>query len=264
MKMRRLHVFAATLCAAAAATAVVLAVAGLFRGERASSVQPDLGEPDDSVPEALIVRSDPDAELLAALSKSASDDETLRVLQLWAQRGVPLSRLPSLRRLLFRDSDLAIRGEALGIALQLAALDGRGAETALLREAVSCPSEELRTVAVRACKGFSDPELADLLIENSDLRPLERYLVIDALATMDNDAARARVLSAAMDEKLARAERMRAIALLSKTRNEEAVSYLIDLAKSDDLELKRLAIEVLNSIQRDIGSPPSVDTPNNR
>lgn len=147
------------------------------------------------------------------------------------------------------DTTAETRHSAFSVSLALAAREGANQTNAVLDRAILNPHADVRLAGLRACKEHGSPALVPRLIEAADGRPAERFLVIDALAAIPDPAAHAKVLSTAQDEKLPRAERLRAVALLSRTRHEAGLAYLKDLSGSRDDAFRSLAIETLAMIQ---------------
>lgn len=190
-----------------------------------------------------------DEQLRKDLADASSDADKARVIEAVASTEIELGQVPYLRSCMTVEESEEVRNAAFRTALQLSRRSGERENREFLMDTVQNPHADVRRQALRECKGMRDPELVSLLVNAADNRASERFLVVDTLATMDDNNARSRVLAAAMDTKLPRAERLRAIALLSKTRTEDAKEYLIQVASSDDLELRRLAMETLHATQ---------------
>ncbi len=148
------------------------------------------------------------------------------------------------------DEDRAVRERAFAVAMELGRRLGVTEARSVVRGALGSPFPELRREALRTCAQQPDARLVDDLIAQARDPSREQWLAIQALAFLEDERAQLRVLEFAKDQSTKRNERIRAIVLLSKSSLPEAVTYLQELARSDDDELCRYAVEALAARSR--------------
>jgi HEAT repeat protein len=217
---------------------------------RVISPAPELpGNAAPKVPKPVDAPLDSDAKLSDALAQAKSEDEHLQVLEDYLRASNAKSGAPALRSTMVAGQTPSVRLKAFGVARDLAKRENREALTAVLRVGIGNPYPEVRRESIRACRDNPHYELvADLMAVVQQGGP-DRALAIQALAFTDDPEAQKLVLDTARSEELPRADRIQAIALLSRTGLDEAVSYLRELATSDDPELQRFAMESLATWQ---------------
>lgn len=119
----------------------------------------------------------------------------------------------------------------------------------VLSDALYNPHPDVRRECLRICATDPHVELLDELLRLADDGGQERFLAAQALAFLDDDKAHEKVLAVARSEDLPRAERIRAVALLSRSQLTEAVLYLQELAAGTDAELREYAMSALAAMQ---------------
>ena len=166
------------------------------------------------------------------------------------QSSDPASALAAAQSSMSFDEERAVRERAFAVALELGRRLGVMEARGVVRGALGSPFPELRREALRTCAQQPDAQLLDDLIAQARDPSREQWLAIQALAFLEDERAQLRVLEFAKDSSVKRHERIRAIVLLSKSSLPEAAAYLQQLARSDDEELSRSAVEALAARSR--------------
>ncbi len=210
----------------------------------------DLSEPGEV---DASVQRDPDnsgdRRLQRLLSGAHSEEEKVAVLQELALDPDARSSMPELRSMMVTERSRLVREKAFETCKLLAEREGREAVTSLLLDTVRNPYPELRREGLRACVQHPRYELMADLIEVADAGGQERFLAVQALAFIDDEVAQQKVLEMARSEEIPRAERLRAVVLLSQTNLAEGTYYLQDLAAGNDPELSKHAAAALEAMQ---------------
>ncbi len=141
-----------------------------------------------------------------------------------------------------------VRERAFQVAMTLAERTGPESRQSVLRRAINSPFSEISRGGLRACAHAPDEALLDDLLRAAEPGKIERWLAIQALAFLEDPKADEAVLAFARAPDTSRGHRLRAILLLSQTTIPEAMEYLQVLARGDDSELSRHAVEALAAV----------------
>ncbi len=154
-------------------------------------------------------------------------------------------KTPVLRKALVADADGDVQLEALAQSLKLAREAGPASIAEVIRNGLSAGNVKVTQQSLREARKHPCVELVPDLLQVADSSSPHRFLAIDALAFTDDDRARAKVIEVASREDGEKSERIRAIALLSKVKGEQALELLGRLAGSLDQEVRNVALEAL-------------------
>lgn len=179
------------------------------------------------------------------LDAADSEEAKIEVLNRFAQDPQARSNSSALRASILVEKSPRVRLKAFQTARDLALKEDRSALISILKHGVGNPYSEVRRESLRACRDNPHYELLNDLLEVAERGGQDRSIAIQALAFMDDPEAQRKVLETAQSMDVPKDHRIQAITLLSRTRLNEAVSYLQELATSDDSELKRYAMEAL-------------------
>jgi hypothetical protein len=154
-------------------------------------------------------------------------------------------KTPVLRKALVADTDEAVQLEALSQSVRLAAKYGSASIAEVIRTGLSVGNQKVVQQALREARKHPCVELVPDLLEVADSNTAHRFLAVDALAFTDDERARSKVIEVASRADGDKNERMRAIALLSKIKDDRAVQLLGQLTGDSDEEVRRVANEAL-------------------
>jgi hypothetical protein len=160
--------------------------------------------------------------------------------QPWADHKTPV-----LRKAMIADASEDVQLLALDKSVGLAAKSSAAALADVIRAGIGAGNPRVIQQSLREARKHPLPELVPDLIEVADSKAAHRFLAVDALAFTDDDRARAKVIEVASREDGEKSERIRAIALLSKVKDERALQLLGQLAGSLDEEIRKVALEAL-------------------
>ncbi len=159
------------------------------------------------------------------------------------------SNMSLLRKAMIADVSEDVQLEAMGKILELAGRESLGTRIEAVRSALKAPGERVRQQALREARKHPSPELVPDLIEIADGKAAHRFLALDALAFTEDPRAKAKVLEVASKTDGDKTERVRAVALLARTRDANARELLNQLSASGDEELRKVALEVLDALR---------------
>jgi hypothetical protein len=162
--------------------------------------------------------------------------------QPWADHKTPL-----LRKAMIADANEEVQLTALDKSMELAAKNGPAALAEVIRAGLGAGNPRVVQQSLREARKHPLPALVPDLLEVADSKAAHRFLAVDALAFTDDDRARAKVIEVASREDGEKSERIRAIALLSKVRDSQALQLLGQLAGSQDDEIRTVALEALSA-----------------
>ncbi len=143
-----------------------------------------------------------------------------------------------------------VRRTAFEVARHLAVREGDTQILNLLKSTIRSPHSEVRREALRTCTTHPQFDLIEDLLQLAAQATEESFLAVQALAFLDDDRAQTAVLDVARSEQVPRSQRMRAVALLTRTQLSAGVLYLQELAKGDDHELRDCALAALSAMQQ--------------
>lgn len=188
----------------------------------------------------------------ATPTASKAEDADVRVRRLHALRDDPGARsdMQELTVAMVADASAEVRLTAFEVARHLAAKEGGTQLLQLLKSTIRSPHSEVRREALRTCTTHPQFDLIDELLHLASQTTEERFLAVQALAYLDDDRAQMAVLDVARSESVPRSQRMRAVALLTRTQLTAGVLYLQELAKGDDSELRDCALAALSAMQQ--------------
>ena len=222
----------------------------------ASALIPAENAPVIAIEEAAPTKSDgctspqdeplsPEEALRVSSLGAKNESDRLAALDLYSASPDARSDSRMLSDLILTDESAAVRRKAFAVALDLARTEGGKEEIDVLKRGVANPHSDVRRDSVRACRDRPRYELLEELLQLASQEGPERPVAIEALAFMDDPQAQQTVLDTARSERVSRADRIQAIALLARTDLEEGVEYLNELANGEDEELRAFAIEAL-------------------
>ncbi|MCC6573851.1 MAG: hypothetical protein IT462_08670 [Planctomycetes bacterium] len=159
------------------------------------------------------------------------------------------SNMPLLRKALVADASEDVQLEALTKSVELAEKEGLGTLIEVIRGALSAPKDKVQQQALREARKHPSPLFVPDLIEIADGKAAHRFLAVDALAFTEDPRAKAKVLEVASKTDGDKTERVRAVALLAKTRDTNANELLHQLSGSSDDELRKVANEVIEALK---------------
>ncbi|MBK8208249.1 MAG: hypothetical protein IPK87_15840 [Planctomycetes bacterium] len=148
------------------------------------------------------------------------------------------------------DDSADVRRAAFDVARHLAMKEGDGQMMNLLKSTIRSPHSDVRREALRTCTTHPQFGLIEDLLQLAGQTTEESFLAVQALAYLDDDRAQLAVLDVARSGDVPRSQRMRAVALLTRTQLSEGVLYLQQLAKGDDEELRNCALAALSAMQQ--------------
>lgn len=199
--------------------------------------------PSDNQP----IRLEPGLDAKLRLSLESTRDPSQRKALLTEVLLAPgaTSELAALRACMLTDKEPAVRLHAFEVRRELALREGETPILAVVSDGVKNPHFEVRREALRLACDHPQIGLMSELLRIADQGGQDRYLAVTALAHLDDPIAHERVLQAARSTETPRAERIRAIILLHRSVLTDAIDYLKELARGDDVELAEFAIEAL-------------------
>lgn len=188
---------------------------------------------------------EPDGQLQDALRGAATVSEKLSALDRYGRVPGASSRCVPLRHAMSIERSGAVRIKAFQVAKELASREGSLYLTEILRSGITNPHEDVRREGLRACRDNPRYELLTDLLGIVKSGGSERPVAIQALAFMDDPVAQQAVLDTAMADYIPREQRVQAVALLCRTRLNDGVAYMQQLATGDDDELRDVAMVAL-------------------
>jgi len=160
--------------------------------------------------------------------------------QPWADHKTPV-----LRKAMVADQNEEVQLAALGKSVKLAEKNGTPALDEVIRAGLTAANLRVVQQSLREARKHPSVELVPDLLEIADSSAAHRFLAIDALAFTDDPRARAKVIEVASREDGDKNERVRAVALLCKVKDERALTLLGQLCGSGDSEVRLAANEAL-------------------
>lgn len=207
---------------------------------------PASNQPVKPVPEPKTLEEKAEADYFRA----EKPEDRIEIIRKAAELPSAKSSMPMLKKALVADAHEDVQLEALAQSVKLAEKEGLGVLIETIRGALSAPKAKVQQQALREARKHPSPELVPDLIEIADSKAAHRFLAIDALAFTEDPRAKAKVLEVASKTDGDKTERVRAVALLAKTKDPNARQLLHDLSGSSDDELRKVALEVLDALNK--------------
>ncbi|MCC6573000.1 MAG: hypothetical protein IT462_04335 [Planctomycetes bacterium] len=200
--------------------------------------QPVKPAPEKKTPEEIA-----EADYLSA----EKPEDRIEIIRKAADLPGAKSSMPLLRKALVADANEDVQLEALAQSIKLAENEGLGILVETIRGALSAPKDRVQQQALREARKHPSPELVPDLIEIAAGKAAHRFLAVDALAFTEDPRAKAKVLEIASKTDGEKTERVRAVALLARTRDTNANELIHQLCGSSDEELRKVALEVVEA-----------------
>ena len=204
----------------------------------ASSPQPEPAKPPT-----------PEKEFERAYSATSDEAARLKLIESLPEKPWATATSSVLTGCIQRENSPALRSKAFDVALELAKRPNGNSKAAVLKVALDSLHSDVRARSLRACRTDPQPEMLEDLLSAARMGGTERYLAVHALAVLEDPRAQQCVLEAAKDESLPKPERARAIALLARSKLQESIEYLKELAAKQDTEFSGVAMQALAALQ---------------
>lgn len=160
------------------------------------------------------------------------------------------SNMPLLRKAMVSDADEGVQVEAFTKSLDLGEKEGLGMLIESIRRGLEVTSPRVRVAALKEARLHPSPTLVPVLVAMVEGEPDYRGMALTALAFTEDLRAKAKVLEVASSADGDRSVRIRAISLLIQTKDPNARELLRDLSASSDDELRQVALEVLDALNK--------------
>lgn len=178
-------------------------------------------------------------------SQLAKSEDRLALLE-WASTQTWADHKTALfRKAMAADPNAEVQVKALEKSVALAQKAGPQAVIEVIRAGLSVATARVVQQSLREARKHPSPELVPDLLEVAESGASHRFLAIDALAFTDDDRARAKVIEVASRADWDRSERIRAIALLTKVKGQNALELLGRLTGDGDEQVRMVAMEAL-------------------
>ena len=220
--------------------------AGVAKNNLENSCSPALNQPAKPLPEPKTPEEKAEADYLRA----EKPEDRIEIIRKAADLPGAHSNMPLLRKALVADASDDVQLEALAKSVELAEKESLGTLIEVIRGALSAPKDKVQQQALREARKHPSSDLVPDLIEIADGKAAHRFLAVDALAFTEDPRAKAKVLEVASRTDGDKTERVRAVALLAKTKDPNARSLLAELSGSSDDELRKVAKEVLDALNK--------------
>jgi len=181
----------------------------------------------------------------AKMGELKSAKERIAHLDWLAAQSWATSNSPLLRKTIVSDPDEGVQIKAVEVALQLAAKEGTGASSPVVKIALASNKGNTRARGLKAARENPDANLVPTLLELVDNKDPYTTMALNALAYSNDERGKARITALARDTNADPQARARAVALIAVTRDAEGHRYLVELSNGDDEALRKLASEVL-------------------